>query len=168
MIPVIGDSKALVQRSAGSIAVASSRVSTRIPSTPFVSARCLMPASIASSCSLVATISLPQFSCGTPFSSAVGIQLAPPLDAEPRHQAVGGIVNAGVDHLAVARGRFGADPLRRLQDDHFPARQGQRARHRETDDPGTDNDAIHFLHARTLFAARRTSATPLADDRRTG
>ena len=68
-------------------------------------------------------------------------------DAEPRHQAVGGIVDAGVNDLAVARGRFGADALRRLQDDDLTPGHGQRARHRQADDAGTHHDAIDFLHA---------------------
>ena len=50
------------------MAIASAAVSTRMPSTPFASARRLMPASNASSSALVATISLPQLRCGTPFS----------------------------------------------------------------------------------------------------
>ena len=73
------------------------------------------------------------------------------VDAEPRHQAVGRIINPGVDHFAVARGRFGADPLRRLQDDHLPPGLRQRARDREPDHTGTDNDAIHFFHGRSLY-----------------
>ena len=44
-------------------------LSTRMPSTPFASARRLMPASIASSSAFVATISLPQLACGTPVSA---------------------------------------------------------------------------------------------------
>ena len=77
---------------------------------------------------------------------AIGIELPPSLDAEPRHQAVGGVVNPGVYHLGIARGGLGSDPLRGVQDDHFPTRHGERARHRQTDDTGADNDAIHFLH----------------------
>ena len=69
MIPVAGDSSALVHDRFGSRAIASAAVRTRIPSTPLTSARCLMPASIASSCGLVATISLPQLMWGTPFSA---------------------------------------------------------------------------------------------------
>ena len=69
MMPVAGDSSALVQVRSGSSAIASAAVSTRMPSTPLASARCLMPASIASSRASVATISLPQLMCGTPFSA---------------------------------------------------------------------------------------------------
>ena len=72
MIPVAGDSSALVQTRFGSSATASAAVSTRIPSTPLASARCLIPASIASSWAFVATINLPQFTCGTPFSAQYG------------------------------------------------------------------------------------------------
>ena len=68
MMPVAGESKALVHDRLGSSAIASAALSTRMPSTPLVSARCLIPASIASSRAFVATISLPQLRCGTPFS----------------------------------------------------------------------------------------------------
>ena len=34
---------------------------------------------------------------------AVGVEHAPPRNAHPRHQASGGIIDPGVDHLAVAR-----------------------------------------------------------------
>ena len=69
MMPVTGDSSALVQDRFGSISIALAALSTRMPSTPFTSARRLMPASIASSSAFVATISLPQLACGTPFAA---------------------------------------------------------------------------------------------------
>ena len=52
---------------------------------------------------------------------AIGVERLATRDAEPRHQAAGRIINAGVDHLAVARGCLGADPFRGIQDDHFAA-----------------------------------------------
>ncbi len=81
------------------------------------------------------------------FLGAVRVQLPAPGDAGARHQAVGLVVDAGVDHLAVARGRLGADTLRRVQDDDLTSRHRQRTRHREADDPGAGHDAIDFLHA---------------------
>ncbi len=65
-IPVTGESSAAVQASAGSIARASAAVSSRMPSTPFASARALIAARRPLSSSDVATISLPQLRCGTP------------------------------------------------------------------------------------------------------
>ncbi len=106
----------------------------------------LMPASLASSSAEVATISLPQLRCGTPRSRQKCVQRPPAGDAEPRHQAAGGVVDAGVDHLAVARGRFGADRLRGFQHDHLAPRLRQRARHREADHPGSHHHAIDLVH----------------------
>ncbi len=68
-MPVAGDSSALVQCRLGSSASASARVSTRMPSTPLISARRLMSDRRESSSALVATMSLPQLAWGTPFSA---------------------------------------------------------------------------------------------------
>ena len=57
-----------------------------------------------------------------------------------------GIVDAGVDHLAVARATSRCRCLRRLEDDHLAAGQRQRARHRQADDAGAHHDAIDPLH----------------------
>ena len=84
---------------------------------------------------------------GHTFLGAVGVKLAAAGDAKSSHQAVGGVVDAGMNDLAVARGGFSADRLRRFQDDDFTPRYGQRARHREAHDAGTHHDAIDLLHA---------------------
>jgi len=68
MMPVAGERSAEVQARLGSSARAAAAGSTRIPSTPFASARAWMPASLPSSSPEVATISLPQLRCGTPRS----------------------------------------------------------------------------------------------------
>jgi hypothetical protein len=67
-MPVEGECSAAVQCSAGSIASASSRESSRRSPTPFAAARARMPSSRPASSSVVATISLPQLLCGTPRS----------------------------------------------------------------------------------------------------
>ena len=78
---------------------------------------------------------------------AVFIERALAADAHPRHQAAGLVIDAGVDHLAVARGRDGADAFGRLQHDHLAARLRQPPCDRKTDHPRTDNDALNLVHS---------------------
>src|SRR3954464_8321446 len=54
---------------------------------------------------------------GHAVAGAEFVKRAFPGDAEARHQAVFGIIDAGMNDLAVARGNAGADRLRRLEDD---------------------------------------------------
>ena len=68
-MPVEGDSSAPFTASAGSNACAAAPVSTCRSSTPFAAARALIDASVATSPSSAATISLPQRRCGTPRSA---------------------------------------------------------------------------------------------------
>ena len=145
MMPVTGDSSALVQGRFGSSAIASAAVSTRMPSTPFASARRLMPASIASSCGVGRDDQLAAVDVRHALLGAVGVERLAAGDAEPRHEAAGRIVDAGVDHLAVARGGLGADAFGGFQDDHLAPGQRQRARHRQADDAGAHHDAIDPL-----------------------
>ncbi len=78
---------------------------------------------------------------------AVFIERALAADAHPRHQASGGIVDAGVDHLAVARRRDRADAFRRLQNDDLATRLCQPPSDSQTDHPRADYDAINFVHS---------------------
>src|SRR5712671_4455656 len=78
--------------------------------------------------------------------AAILIKRALAADAHPRHQAPRRIIDAGVDHFAVARRRYGADALRRLQDDYLAARLRQPPRDGETDHPRTDNDTLNLVH----------------------
>ena len=72
-------------------------------------------------------------------------------DAEPRLEAAGRVVDAGVDHLAVARARFRADGFGGLDNHHLAAGAGQSPRHGEADDTGADHHRIdRFAHARRL------------------
>ena len=79
--------------------------------------------------------------------AAVLIQRALAADAHPRHQAPRRIIDAGVDHLAVARRGCGPDTFRRLQDDYLAACLRQPPRDGEADHPRTDNDALNFIHS---------------------
>ena len=78
--------------------------------------------------------------------AAILVQGVLAADAHLRHQAVGAVVDAGVDHLAVARGGHGADALGGLQHDHFAARLGQPPCDRKADHPRSDDDAINLVH----------------------
>ena len=88
--------------------------------------------------------------------AAIAVERVLAADAHPRHQAAGGVIDAGVDHLAVARGGHGADALGRLQHDHFAARLRQPPRDRKPDHARSDDDAINLVHV--SFKIREFSA----------
>ena len=79
--------------------------------------------------------------------AAIAIERALAADAHPRHQASCRIIDAGVDHLAVARRGDGADALGRLQDDDLAPGLRQPPRDRKTDHARTDNDALNLVHS---------------------
>ncbi len=74
---------------------------------------------------------------------AIGVKHAPPARAVDRAQRAGRVVHAGVDHLAVARGNAAADAGCLLGDDDIMAGERGRARNREPDDAGTDDQNLH-------------------------
>jgi hypothetical protein len=79
---------------------------------------------------------------------AVFIERLLAADAHPGHQAAGLVIDPGVDHLAVARGRDGADAFGGLQHDHLAACLREPPGDRKTDHPRTDNDALYLVHSR--------------------
>ena len=95
--------------------------------------------------------------------AAIAVERVLAADAHLRHQAAGAVIDAGVDHLAVARGGHGADALGRLQHDHFAAGLGQPPRDRKPDHPRSDNDAINLVHVsfRSGNLARRSARAAL-------
>ena len=58
------------------------------------------------------------------------------------------IVDPGVDHLAVARGRDRADRRFALEHENLAAGEREAARDREPDDAGADNHAFDLFHHR--------------------
>ena len=62
------------------------------------------------------------------------------FDAQPRAQAAGRVVNARVDHLAVARGGLGPDQVVLFEHQHLLAGHRQGARDREPDSAGPHNN----------------------------
>ena len=78
--------------------------------------------------------------------AAILVERVLAADAHLRHQAAGAVIDAGVDHLAVARGGHGADAFGGLQHDHFAARLRQPPCDRKADHPRSDDDAINLVH----------------------
>ena len=80
-------------------------------------------------------------------ATAAAVVVEPPLalDAEPRLQAAGRVVDAGMDDLAVARAGLAADQLVALQEDHLAPGLGQGAGDRKADHAGADHDGLDPL-----------------------
>src|SRR5690349_25071551 len=72
--------------------------------------------------------------------AAILVERALAAYAHLRHQAAGAVIDAGMDHLAVARGGDGADAFSSLEHDDFAARLGQPPGNRKPDDPRSDDD----------------------------
>ena len=148
MMPVEGDNSAASQFSAGSSARASVPERVLRSSTPLASACALIDCSFSASLRRGRDDQLAAIAVRDAVIPAVSIERPLAADAHPRHQAARLVVDAGVDHLAVAGGRHRADRLGRLQQDHLAAGLRQPPRHRETDHARTDNDALNLVHSR--------------------
>mmetsp|Transcript_14377 Transcript_14377/g.45955 ORF Transcript_14377/g.45955 Transcript_14377/m.45955 type:complete len:208 (+) Transcript_14377:680-1303(+) len=81
-------------------------------------------------------------------------QRFPPAHAVLRLHAAGRVVDAGMHYFAVAAGGPHADCVGGLDDDHLPARTCQRPSTSETDDTGTNDEALDSFHPRRLNPAR--------------
>lgn len=72
----------------------------------------------------------------------------------------GRVVNAGMNHLAVARTGVHAELPLALGDDHFPAAASQCPGDRQADDAGADHHALRLAQRRsTALAAAMNSST---------
>ena len=90
---------------------------------------------------------------------AVGVQGAVAGDTEARLEAARRVVEAGMNHAAVARRGHGARMGFRFEQQHFAARQRQRARHGEAHDTRADNHAFDpVCHILNLSCKHRISA----------
>src|SRR5579872_1403499 len=83
--------------------------------------------------------------------AAIPIERLSAADAHPRHQAARSIIDAGMDHLAVARGGDGANSLGRFQDDDLAAALCQPPGDGKTDDSRTDDDTLDLVHSKILI-----------------
>ncbi len=80
--------------------------------------------------------------------AAIVIEHVAAGDAEPGLQAAGGVVDAGMDHLAVARGDLAADVIGGFQYQGLAPGLGQGARDGEPHHAGADDNGFHaFGHA---------------------
>jgi hypothetical protein len=92
---------------------------------------------------------------------AIGIEPRPALDAEPRLQAARGVIDAGVDHLAVARRGLLAGRGARFHHDDGAAGERQRARDCEADDARADDERVDVAHgAACVSISRGCGSTP--------
>jgi hypothetical protein len=82
--------------------------------------------------------------------AAEGVQHRLALDAEPRLEETGRVVDASVDDLAVARTRPRADRVFSLDDDHLAPCARKRPRDRQAHNPGADHETVDRLHENLL------------------
>ena len=160
-MPVEGKSSARFALSAGTSARTSAPLSQRRSSTPFAFACAPSAASLAISLSSAATISLPLRRCCTPFSRQKRQCNHLALDAEPGPGKAGRVIDASVDDFAVTRAHSRPDGVFRLDDD-LAASPRQRARDRETDHAGADDEAFDGVHGSLQRVGAATLNNPPA------
>ena len=168
MMPVEGERRAAVQDSAGSSASASSRRQQGQVGHPVGGGAALDGFELARLLLVGRHDQLAAAGVRHAALPAIVVEHVLALDAGARHQAAGGVVDAGVDHLGVARGGLGADPLRGVQHQHLAPGERQRARHRQADDAGADHHAIEFVHRFLLAHFAGRSRPPVQRPRNTG
>ena len=89
---------------------------------------------------------LAAFHVGNGMLRAELVQQAPTLDAQPRFQRTGGIVEAGVNHAAVVRARFEARPSVPLDQAHGVSTHRDGASGGEPGHAGADDGDVNVLH----------------------
>ena len=147
-MPVEGESRAAVQDSAGSSACASAAVSRRRSSTPLAAAAARMASSLLDLGGVGGDDQLAAVAERDAARAAEIVEHPLAGHAEARHQAAARVVDAGVDHLAVAAGGLGADALGGLQHQHLAPGLGQGAGDRDADHAGADDHALDLVHPR--------------------
>lgn len=146
MMPVEGDSSAPSQASAGSRARASSPRQHLHVGDAVGLGMCLDGGELGHLLRPRRDDQLAAIAMRDAAAAAVVVELVLAGDAELRHQAAGGIIDAGMDHLTVARGGDGADGVGSFQHDDFAARFRQSAGDGEANDAGADDDAFNPVH----------------------
>ena len=87
---------------------------------------------------------------GNRVAKAQVVDALPALDTEPRLEAARGIVDAGMDDLAVAARRLHAVLRVSVEDDDVRALTRQAGRDGEADDAGPDDDDLGVRHRSIL------------------
>jgi hypothetical protein len=93
---------------------------------------------------------------GDAVRSAEFVEHAPSARRMAGAQRAGRIINAAMDHLAVARGHAVADAASRLGDDHVVAAQRRRACDREPDHSGANNEDLHASAFAYVYSKRES------------
>ena len=88
------------------------------------------------------------------------VHQVPATDTGPSLQAILGIVDAGMDDLAMAGTDTGADGVRGLKHDDLAPGAGKGAGDGQADDPGADDRAIDILCHRPYPIAGGVWRTP--------
>ncbi len=91
---------------------------------------------------------------------AIAVEPFPPLDADLGLEAALGVIEAGVDDLAVARAGPGADQPLGLQHHHVAAGHGERPRDREAHHARADHCDFDLVHS--AFHCRLRGTVPLS------
>jgi len=78
---------------------------------------------------------------------AVAVEQSVAFDAQPRLQRPRGVIEAGVDHFAVAGAGDRAEGVGRFEDHDIAPGQGQRARRGQSDHTGTNHEGVNLVHA---------------------
>jgi hypothetical protein len=86
---------------------------------------------------------------------AVGVQALAPRDAGARLERALRVIDAGMDHLGVARAGMRADRVLGFDDHDLAPGERERARHREAHQPRADHDRVNAIHAGIPFPGRR-------------
>ena len=90
-----------------------------------------------------------QFAAAAVRNAALGrvrIQKGPAFNAQTRLQGALRVINAGVNNLAVARTRAGANRISRFKHPHLAPLQSQRTGHRQTHHTRTNDHRVYLIH----------------------
>src|SRR5271166_1857030 len=145
-LPVDGESNARSATSAGSSPRASGPLSQTRSVTPLASACASNAASLPASRLARPHDQLAAALVRHRIVAAEIVQHRLAVDAEPRLGEAGRIINAGMDHLDVARTDARSDRAFALDHDDLPSGARQRPGDREPDDASADDEMLYAFH----------------------
>ncbi len=103
---------------------------------------------------------LPGSLVGHAVAHAVFVKKLPARDAAARLERSLRVVDAGVDHLGIARAGVRADGVFALENDDLAPGEREGARDREADRPGADHDRVKLFHGPASFRRQRRRRPP--------
>ena len=143
MMPVSGDHSAPMQNNSASMARAVLPPIISVFSTPLICAWVRDRRDLGKFGLIGRHDELAAFVVRDAMGGAELVEHAPAAHAVQRAQRIRRIVEAGVNHLAVARGDAVGDAARNLGDRDVVSAQRRRARNRKPDDAGADHKDLH-------------------------